>query len=207
MYMSKESLTGMESLRIIEEMIQVAKKEHHERGDGWLIWGWLLFIASIMSAIFIIQEIHYVSYIWMGALVVGLIIYFAGVASIRNKKTRSVSFVQDLLSKIGTGFFISLFMIIAASYLNPSTFSFGYYFVLYAFWMFIYGSALQFKPLIIGAAINWMAAIAIFYLEDYFYIMLVSAFAVCTGYLLPGYILRAQYKKRIQNKEAVDNGL
>lgn len=205
--MAKESLSGMESLRIIEEMIQVAKKEHHERGDGWLIWGWLLFIASILSAIFIHQQIHYVSYVWMGALAVGLLIYFAGVASIRNKRSRSISFVQDLLSKIGTGFFISLFLLVAASYLNPPIFSFGYYFVLYAFWMFIYGSALKFRPLIIGAVINWMAAIAIFSLEDYFYIMLISAFAVFAGYLVPGYILRAEYKKRTQNKEAVDNGL
>jgi hypothetical protein len=48
----KNDFTQKESLEFIEQMIDAARKEHREKGEGWLIWGWLLFIASIISAVF-----------------------------------------------------------------------------------------------------------------------------------------------------------
>lgn len=48
----KNDFTQKESLALIEQMIGAARNEHRENGMGWLIWGWLLFIASIISAVF-----------------------------------------------------------------------------------------------------------------------------------------------------------
>jgi hypothetical protein len=64
--------------------------------------------------------------------------------------------------------------------------------------MYIHGSAIQFKPLIVGAYVNWLAAIAIFLLNDIGLIMIVSALAVLSGYLIPGYMLKAEYRKKMK---------
>jgi Flp pilus assembly protein TadB len=196
--MEERKLTEQESLQLIHQMIQVAKEDHRENGDGWLIWGWLLFIASVLSAVFSYLELqNYISWVWTGTLGVGLLI--GVLLYIFRKKPDTVkTYVQELLDRLGAGFFISLFAIVAASFISKTSFGFGYYYILYAFWMFIHGSAIRFRPLIIGAYVNWMAAIAIFLLNDTTQIMIVSAIAVFTGYLIPGYMLKVEYKKKMK---------
>ncbi|WP_315818243.1 hypothetical protein [Paraflavitalea speifideaquila] len=92
---------------------------------------------------------------------------------------------------------------VAAIYMSNSSFSFGYFYVLYAFWMFIHGSAIRFKPLIVGAWVNWAAALAIFWVKDFKYDMMISALAVLVGYLIPGYMLRAEFRKKMQSSERI----
>ena len=193
-------MTGEESLKIIQQMIEVAKDEQNDRGDGWLIWGWILFSVSVLSAIFMKTGLgQYIGTAWTAALVVGLAIYFLGHLVVKKKKELSKTYVKDILDRIGTGFFISLFVLVAASFLTNSISAFGYYYVLYAFWMFIYGSVLKFRPLIYGAVINWIAAISIFMIKDFFFIMVISAVAILLGYIIPGYLLRADYNKKKQS--------
>ena len=175
----EEPLSHQQSWSLIEQMISAAKNEHQERGEGWLIWGWLLFGASSLSAIFAFTGgVRYIGWVWTAMLPVGLAVYFT--FHFRSRRKGGVkTYVQELLEKFGTGFFISLFVMIAAAYVSGSPGTFGYYYILYAFWMFIHGSALRFRPLIVGAVVNWIAALAIL-----------------IGYLIPGYMLRNQYKMK-----------
>lgn len=201
--MEEKKLSGEESLLLIRQMIQVAKDEHREKGDGWLIWGWLLFVASISSAILSYAKLgRYVGWVWLGILAIGLIVYALG--HLRQQRKEKVhTYVQELLNKIERGFFISLFAIVASIYISNSNFSFGYFYILYAFWMFIHGSAIRFKPLIIGAWVNWAAAIAIFLVNNFQYDMMISALAVLVGYLIPGYMLRAEFRKKMQSSDRI----
>jgi Flp pilus assembly protein TadB len=194
--MEDKRLTEEESLGLINQMIRAARDEHRENGEGWLIWGWLLFAASVLSVAFSFLRLHhYIGPTWTSMLVIGLIIYLLGhVRKQRSKKVKT--YVEDLLDKLGTAFFVSLFLLIAAASLSGSqNFGFGYYYILYAFWMYIHGTAIRFRPLIIGAMVNWTAALAIFLITDFAYDMIVSAVAVLVGYLIPGYMLNAEYKR------------
>lgn len=204
----EETFSKQESLNIIEQMIKTAKNEHKEKGDGWLVWGWLLFAASSGSAIMVELKLSkYIGWVWMAMGVLTLISFLW---ELRAKKTLVVkTYIEELLDKFSTGFLISLFAIITATTITANVnqgdsgrsiaFAFGYFFILYAFWMYIHGSAIRFKPLIIGAAVNWAAAIAIFFVKDFKYAMIISAVAVAVGYLIPGYMLRNQYKKSLKS--------
>lgn len=200
----EEQLSHSQSLGIIEQMIAAAKNEHREKGDGWLIWGWLLFIASTSSIVCILlAKRELIGWIWTGMLVIGFAIGFF-ISITRKRKAKVTTYVQELLQKLGVGFFVSLFVMILASNIVKTYYAFGYYYILYAFWMYIHGSAIRFRPLIIGAVINWLAAILIFFSKDNFlHIMIISSIAILGGYLIPGYMLRNQYKKSSQQKEAV----
>lgn len=201
--MEEKKLSGEESLLLIRQMIQVAKDEHREKGDGWLIWGWLLFVASVSSAILSYAKLgRYIGWVWLGMLAVGLVVYAIGHLQ-KQKREQVQTYVQELLNKIEYGFFISLFAIIGGGFINNNSSSFGYYFILYAFWMFIHGSAIRFKPLIIGAWVNWAAAIAIFLTKGFQYDMMISALAVLVGYLIPGYMLRAEFRKKMQSSDRI----
>jgi hypothetical protein len=73
--MEEKDLSGADSLRIIQQMIGAARDEHHEKGDGWLFWGWLLFIASAGSVILSYLDLSsYIKYLWNGALIIGPLI-------------------------------------------------------------------------------------------------------------------------------------
>ena len=47
--MEEKQLTEQESLSLIQQMIYTAKQEQKDDGKGWIIWGWLLFLASLLS--------------------------------------------------------------------------------------------------------------------------------------------------------------
>jgi Flp pilus assembly protein TadB len=199
--MEEQKITEQESLQLIQQMIQVARAERREKGDGWLIWGWLLFIASASSAVLAYLQIKgVISWIWIGVLVVGIVLYLL-FHILYRKKENVKTYVQELLDRLGTGFFISLFAIVAAGFINKTNIGFGYYYILYAFWMYIHGSSIRFRPLLIGAYVNWIAAIVIFLLDDFGQIMVVSAIAVLIGYLIPGYMLQAEYRKKMRLSE------
>ncbi len=202
--MEEKQLSNSESLALIGKMIQVAKEDHRYSGDGWLIWGWLLFVASVSSAIFAFTGLgRYVGWIWTATLPIVIILYLYEAISAKKKVTVK-TYVQELLDKFGTGFFVSLFSMIAASMINiHQSFNFGYYYILYAFWMYIHGSAIRFKPLIIGAYVNWAAAIGIFLVKDFAIAMLISSVAILVGYLIPGYMLRSIYKGKFNQQESL----
>jgi hypothetical protein len=200
----EKSFNYRDRLSLIEQMIAVAKDEHRVKGDSWLIWGWLLFVCSIASAVLFKTGLaDYIGWIWMSMLVVGIVVFFL----IRRQGQKEVvTYVQGLLRKFSAGFFISLLVTIAASNVDAAdnsaknAFPFGYFYILYAFWMFIYGSAIKFRPLLIGAIVNWAAALAIFLTPDFFYKMIISSAAIMVGYLIPGYMLRNQFKKSYNAK-------
>ncbi len=195
--MEEKEISSADSLRLIQQMIGAARDEHHEKGDGWLLWGWLLFIASAGSVILsYLEQGQYISWVWNGLLILGPVLYL--VVSLRKPKASYVkTYVQELLSKIEFAFFISLGVIVISTFLATRNYdAFGYFYMLYAFWMYIHGSALKFKPLIIGAVINWIAAIAIIAIDAFRYDMMVSTVAVLSGYLVPGYLLKAAYRKK-----------
>jgi Flp pilus assembly protein TadB len=206
--MEDKQLSGEESMNIIQKMIQVARDDHRENGDGWLIWGWLLFLSSVLSAIFAhLNLLSYISWTWSVMLITGLSIYIIFHVRKQNRQ-RVKTYVQELLDKIGTGFFISLFAIIAGSSIQQKgNFGFGYYFILYAFWMYIHGTAIRFRPLLVGAFVNWAAAIAIFFIKDTRLDMIISAVAILVGYLIPGYLLRYEYKKNYIREESRKHGV
>ncbi|HVG15151.1 MAG TPA: hypothetical protein VM935_09325, partial [Chitinophagaceae bacterium] len=91
-----EQLSHEQSLGIIEQMIAAAKNEHQEKGDGWLIWGWLLFIASISSvACMLLDKTNIIGTIWTSMLFIGLAVGF--ILSLRRKRTGMVTtYVQEL---------------------------------------------------------------------------------------------------------------
>ena len=195
----QETFSKEESLNLITKMINQAKNENREKGEGWLLWGWLLFIASLTSAVLYHFNLgRYIGLLWnvMGLIV---LIYFVYGIVVKKKTKQVKTYIEELLDKFEIGFFLSLITIIAGSAIINSSFAFGYYFILYAFWMYIYGSAIKFKPLLFGAYISWAASLIIFSINDFKYGMIVSAIAVLLGYLIPGYMLRNQYKKSLKS--------
>ncbi len=197
--MEERKLSGQESLEIINDMIRKAKNDaSSENGLSWLLWGWMIFLASV--ATYILIELNYgnIGLAWnIFGIVAILLLLYSLFWSAKSGRVRT--YVDDLLRLFDIGFTVCLFVIIVSiNVTNSHNTGFGYFLMVYAFLMLIQGGALKFKPLIIGAIVNWIGAIAIFINDIFKYDMLITAAAVFIGYIIPGFILRIQYKQRMK---------
>jgi hypothetical protein len=184
-------------------MIGRARAEEKDSGRGWIIWGWLLFIASLIHYFMIRSGMKNGSTVWkvFGIAAILLSVYemiFRKYFSKTNVKVKT--YTNELVNKLGIAFFISLIIMVygnSQTGMHPSGVNFGYLLLLYGFWMFIHGSAFRYRLLIFGAIINWAGALVIFYFREKLgaEILLVHAFCVAMGYLVPGHIALIKYSK------------
>jgi hypothetical protein len=197
--MEEKNISNEESLLIIEQMIQAAKSEQKDDGKGWIIWGWLLFLASATTIINIREGWFSTFFFWnvFGVLSIVLLVYSSVRKVLMKKVDRVKTYTQDLFAKLNTGFFISLLLIIVSintRHVHPIQ-GFGLLLGLYGFWILIYGSVLNFKPSIIGAFITWGFAAASLFASSFEQCMIFHALAVLCGYIIPGHIANKEFNK------------
>ena len=72
--MDEKQISGQESLLIIQQMIDTAKKEQKDDGMGWILWGWLLFLASVFTYINLYTRWVSVFFFWTAFGIVSLLI-------------------------------------------------------------------------------------------------------------------------------------
>lgn len=220
--MEEKRISEKESLLLIQQMIHTAKKEQKDDGMGWIIWGWLLFAASVLT-------ILNINFNWFDDLFLfwnafGVITFILLVWEIIRdnfiRKTEKVkTYTGDLFTKLNVGFFICLVFIILAINIGARQIysNFGRYdgtFVrigfallinLYSFWILIYGAALNFKPSMTGAYISWALGFGAMFVKTFEQVMILHAIAVLVGYIIPGHIANMEFKKIRREDKVIES--
>src|SRR5215831_16426374 len=113
---NEQQLTENESFLIIQQMIETAKHEQKDDGKGWIVWGWQLFLASILTLIN--SATHWVSdyFFWNIFGILSLILLFYALLKyfFFKKQERVKTYTRDIFQRLNIGFFISLMFIIIA---------------------------------------------------------------------------------------------
>ena len=192
--MDTKTMTSEESLLIIQQMINTAKKEQKDDGRGWIVWGWLLLAASVFTFINLgtgwVNPYFFWDVLGAATIVLTKFVFF--------KKGQAVkTYTGDLFEKLNIGFFISLVFIVVAININVITPVAGFALLinLYGFWALIYGTALNFKPSIIAAFIVWALGFAALFVKTFNWIMVLHAAAALAGFIIPGHMARKQFKE------------
>jgi hypothetical protein len=189
-----------QAFEIIDSMIHSAKKEIKDNGFYYSFWGWLVFIAALSDyvlLVFLNNEYHALP--WAILMPIGGLV--TAIVSFRERKKvkQAKTYLDEMMKYAVTAFAVSLFIVCFIMPMTDANWRSFYptIMVIYAIWLYISGGALKFKPLIIGGLINWlMAALAFF--ASYDNQLLLMAFAVLTGYIIPGYLLNKEFKKHVQ---------
>jgi hypothetical protein len=218
--MEEKQLNERESLQLIEQMIAMAKKEQRDDGRGWILWGWLLFLASLLTVANI--RFHWFStfFFWNAFGVATILVFVYEVISARLlKRTERVkTYTADFFTRLNAGFFICLLFIVVAINVGSRVVSsrfgvmdmtfvnigFALLTNLYAFWILIYGTALNFKPSVYGAYGAWAFGIVALFVQDFEQVMWLQAGAVLVGYIIPGHMANREFKRlKREDKVAV----
>jgi hypothetical protein len=218
--MEEKQLNERESLMLIQQMISMAKKEQKDDGRGWILWGWLLFLASLLT----VANLHFrwfnAFFFWnlFGLATLLIFLYELAAKYIFRKTEKVKTYTGDLFSRLNAGFFICLVFIIVAINVGTSvlykkygvsdmTFvniGFALLINLYAFWILIYGTALNFRPSVIGAYVAWTLGIVALFSQDFEQVMLLQALAVLAGYIIPGHLANRDFRKLKREEKVVE---
>ena len=192
-----ETTTKLENneqkLNLIYEMITNAKQEINENGFIFLMWGWLVFFASMVNFAGLYFNYPQASMVWLLMIVGGIVtfIYYRK----ENKKEKVKSYIDSFLSYLWIAFGVSLFIVLFFQQkLGMATFPMVM--LMYGIGTFVTGGAIRFKPLVYGGIWCWAMAVSAFFV-DYKIQLLLLALAVLGSYIIPGHILRNRYNGRI----------
>jgi hypothetical protein len=190
--MENKNLNELESLRLIESMIASAKTDIHDNGFRYLLWGWLVFVASLSQYILLtVVKYPYHYMVWMLMPVGGII---SGIYGYRERKNAKVkTYIGEFLGYLWIAFCIALIIVLVFSNKIGYTNSNPLIMALYGIGTFVSGGILKFKPLIYGGICCFVLSAIAFIVPFEIQLLLLSV-SVLLGYIIPGYMLKAQSK-------------
>lgn len=216
--MEEKQLDEKESLQLIQQMIVMAKKEQRDDGWGWILWGWLLLIASLLTVVNLHFRWFSTFLFWnlFGVVAIIFFLYELSRTFFFKRRQKVKTYTSDLFSKLDSGFFISLLFIIVAinfgsrvlgkryGVFDMSFINIGFALLinLYAFWILIYGTALNFKPSVTAAYCTWGIGFIALFANHFEQVMLLHGLAALVGYIIPGTIANREFKKSRKEGQA-----
>lgn len=194
----EQNLTGQESLEVISRMIKTAQNDIEDNSFYYLIWGWLVFSASVAN--YVLIQIGYIKPFLPWAILMPLGGVFTGLYSYQHKRKQKVkTYVDEIMKFVVIAFLVALFTVLFFMS-RLELFTYPMVMIIYAIWLFISGGAIKFKPLIYGGIINWLCGVAAFFVGFEMQLLLLAT-AVFLGYIIPGYMLKNRFsgsKKTVQ---------
>jgi hypothetical protein len=188
--MEEKELTQEESLQIIHNMIAAAKNDVKADAFIFLLWGYLVFIASISQFILAQMNVEHSDVVWLLMPLGGIITIIYSIR--KRKQARTKTHVSEFLKYTWIAFGSALTVIMC--FHNWSGQVLPLIMTLYGIGLFISGGALKFTPLIIGGIFCWICAIIGFQLEILYQLLDIAA-AVLGGYIIPGHLLKMNNRK------------
>lgn len=196
--MQEEQLSGDESLKLIQSMINKAKNQFSENGHLYLLWGWVVLLCSIAQFVLLYYfkyEYHYL--VWMACW--GAFIYQAIYLYRREKKKHVKTYTDEIIGYVWIAFVIMMFLF---GFLYGKLLGENYYkfispgfLALYGFPTFLSGIILRFRPLWIGGVCCWVLSVIASLINNEYQLLLLGL-AVIVAWIIPGYILQGRYKRQ-----------
>lgn len=195
--MEKNNLTPEESYEIINKAIANFKMNYRESAYVFLLWGWILTLASISNFIILRMLSSWEAWEHKGFLILGNWVVFILIGSIilyfivrKEKKEKKVysqidKFIDKLWWVTAASFIIAIILCFRLELEPPSLML-----LVAGIATTTTGLVIRFKPLIFGGMSFFLFSIASTFVTNEYLALVVSAALIC-GYLIPGYFLKA----------------
>lgn len=195
----ENNFSPQESLQLIESMINRAKDKYAEDGSMYLMWGWLVFICSLLQFLLLHvfqYEYHYI--VWLVTIPFFIFQYFY--VRKKQKQQKVVTYTDYIVGYVWITFAI---VIILLGFIVGLLTTGEYYthiihilLAIYGIPVFLTGVIVRFKPLTIGGIACWILCIISCFITIYDYQFLLIPVAMLVAWIIPGYLLRAKYKQQ-----------
>ncbi|MDF9800504.1 hypothetical protein OKW21_005767 [Catalinimonas alkaloidigena] len=186
--MAKQTFTEAESWNIIQEMIANAKQEIRNDSFYFLLWGWLVLIASLAHFALLYTSYEHPYSVWLLMIVGAAGTVYRSRKAHKKYRVRTYvdTFIINLWIAISAGIVISL---LSAGFVTGWQAAYPYIILLYGIGTYLSGVIFKFKPLKIGGIISWCIALAAFFVSFPVQLLLL-ALTTLVAYLIPGYLIK-----------------
>lgn len=195
-----QTMTPEESIRLISRFIANYRKNYQHDSFYFLLWGWMITIASLshftILRILISTEVYnligwFSAINWTFFVVLGIIIQIIHIRRISaNNPERS--HLDKYITRLWQTTAIVLFLVLFIS-LKLGVYPTPFILSVVGLATLVTGFIIRFDPLKYGGiALFIFAVIAAFITNEYQ--LIINAVALSSGYLIPGYMLK--YKKQ-----------
>ena len=186
MEIPEKEMKPAESLQLIADVIGRTKENIKEHGYLFLLWGWLIAIASILFFLlhtYTSFKLYFLPFPVLALTGIGLTIYSWSKRS-ASSETYIGYYLKQLWLALGVSFLVVVFINVSRSALP-----FTYTILLGGIGTLASGLVLRFRPLVIGGVLFFLLSVASIYVTNA-YAPLLQGLAVLAGYLVPGYLLK-----------------
>jgi len=192
---NSENFSPEESLRVIQTMIDKTRTSVVDNSFYFLLWGWLVFSAALLQ---------YVLYVFVrtdangAAWTLMFVGFLVSIIRRTKQKPRPVrTYIDEGLGNIWICVVV-VQALIAFVFMRRGGWEncYTFFILLYSIGCFLTGRLLKFPPLIWGAGACWALAILMTFV-NFETNMLLMAAAILFSYIIPGYLLRKDYKMHL----------
>jgi hypothetical protein len=195
--MDRKELTPEESFTIINKAISNFKVNYKESAQIFLLWGWVLTLASFSNFI-ILKILHsreayelmgpYSLGNWAVFLLIGFIILFFLLRRM-NREKKVYSYLDTYINKLwqvtAASFFVGTFVCVKLAIMPPPIML-----LIAGIATTTTGWLIKFRPLIIGGLAFFAFSIATTFVSNE-YVSLLTGASILVGYVIPGYLLKS----------------
>lgn len=182
----ESEMSPLQSLKLISDVISGTKEELKSYSSLYLVWGWIIAAASISFFVLHTYTSFSLFFLPFPILVMGGIIFT--LLYYRSMKNTSITYLAGYLRNLWMVLGLCFIMTVFIS-LSQKTEPFIYTLLIGGVGTLVSGLNLRFRPLIAGGILFFIFAIVCILIPKTYH-SLVHGFAVITGYLMPGYLLK-----------------
>jgi hypothetical protein len=191
--MEDKELSGEESIRLINRMIYEAKGYFHESGLSAIIYGISIFICTLLAYFYEKGTVHFPFHPF---LLMTPVFFIQGWVQYREEKKKKVkTFTDEAVDYVWTGFFLATLAALCGNFANAGYIIITIILFLTALAVFITGMITKFRYNIFCGIVCLLIAIFSFFIQNVNIYLLMATDAVIV-WLIPGFILRAHFKKQ-----------
>lgn len=186
------NLSHQQSMKIIQEMIATSRNNLKDNSFFYLLWGWLVLVASVTHFVLIQVNYQHPYIAWPILMSAGAIA--SVIAGYRmGKKSNVISHVDKMMIYLWYGFLAVIILMIFMAIFGLLRWTAFYPLIisLYGLGTFVSGGVLKFRPLILGGISCWIISVIVLFIPGD-YVLLMTALSVILSYLIPGYILKSK---------------
>jgi predicted neutral ceramidase superfamily lipid hydrolase len=186
--MEKEtSLNPQQSLNLIAEVISQTRQNLKQHGFIFLLWGWLLAIASILRFLLQTQtdfKFYFAPFPVLAALGIITTVSYYSRSYRQTNETHLNYFIKSMWIVLAAGFIITVFVSVYQK-VEPFT----YTLIIAGVGTLVTGMVMKFRPLLLGGIFFLASAVSSVFLPDVYKVLL-HGVAIIIGYIIPGYLLK-----------------
>jgi hypothetical protein len=184
---NEKSLTPEESLELISGTIARTRENLQENSFGFLLWGWLIAIASF--AFFLLHQYTSTPYYFLPFPVLAVTGIILTILYFRRKYFGpTLGYTTYFLIRMWIVLGVSFIMVVFIN-VSQGKMPFTYTLLVAGIGTLVSGLVMKFSPMVTGGILLLGSSLISIYIPDD-YKPLLHGIAITAGYLVPGYLLK-----------------